>query len=135
MMFGTRSLVPDPKYRMTRQWPLPRDQVEVFDAFFDDRRKAGHARESFSPHPSSIYYVKKATGGWRIVHAFDKMNYAIIPAQMPNFGKDMVLNYMSGSIVFSVIDRTDGFYQILMRPSDIPLTAVSTPMVCYGSGW
>ncbi|CAI5705846.1 unnamed protein product [Peronospora effusa] len=34
---------------------------------------------------------------------------------------------MSGSVIFSSIDLTDGFYQILMRPSDIPLTAVSTP--------
>ncbi|KAE8894531.1 hypothetical protein PF007_g3624 [Phytophthora fragariae] len=34
---------------------------------------------------------------------------------------------MSGSIIYSAIDLTDGFYQILMRESDIPLTAVSTP--------
>ena len=39
----------------------------------------------------------------------------------------MVLNSMSGSVIFSAIDLTDGFYQILMRQSDIPLTAVSTP--------
>ena len=39
----------------------------------------------------------------------------------------MVLNAMSGSVIFSAIDLTDGFYQILMRESDIPLTAVSTP--------
>ena len=34
---------------------------------------------------------------------------------------------MSGSVNFSALDLTDGFYQILMRESDIPLTAVSTP--------
>ncbi|GMF42730.1 unnamed protein product [Phytophthora fragariaefolia] len=34
---------------------------------------------------------------------------------------------MSGSVIFSEIDLTDGFYQILMSESDIPLTAVSTP--------
>ena len=39
----------------------------------------------------------------------------------------MVLNIMPGSVIFSVIDLTDSFYQILMRPSDIPLTAVITP--------
>ncbi|KAE9288115.1 hypothetical protein PF008_g26227 [Phytophthora fragariae] len=39
----------------------------------------------------------------------------------------MVLDSMSGSVIYSVIDLTDGFYQILMRESDIPLTAVSTP--------
>jgi hypothetical protein len=34
---------------------------------------------------------------------------------------------MGGSTVFSALDLMDGFYQILMRQEDIPLTAVSTP--------
>src|SRR6218665_3423951 len=34
---------------------------------------------------------------------------------------------MQGSEIFSTIDLMDGFDQILMRESDIPLTAVSTP--------
>ncbi|GMF28222.1 unnamed protein product [Phytophthora fragariaefolia] len=71
--------------------------------------------------------LKKATGGWRVVHAFNKLNDATIPAQTPIHRKDMVLDTMSGSFIYSVIDLTDGFYQILMRESDIPLTAVSPP--------
>ncbi|OWY98583.1 reverse transcriptase, partial [Phytophthora megakarya] len=35
-------LVPGSKYCATRQWPLPRDQVEAIDAFFESRRQAGH---------------------------------------------------------------------------------------------
>ncbi|KAG3120304.1 hypothetical protein PI125_g1221 [Phytophthora idaei] len=34
---------------------------------------------------------------------------------------------MCGSIKYSTIDLMDGFYQILMREDDVPLTAVSTP--------
>ncbi|POM62500.1 polymerase [Phytophthora palmivora] len=34
---------------------------------------------------------------------------------------------MSGWTVYSALDLVDGYYQILMRESDIPLTAVSTP--------
>ncbi|KAE9349451.1 hypothetical protein PR003_g5887 [Phytophthora rubi] len=71
--------------------------------------------------------VKKATGGWRIVHAFNKLIDATIPAQTPIPRKDMVLDTMSGSVIYSEIDLTDGFYQILMRESGIPLTAVSIP--------
>ncbi|GMF36232.1 unnamed protein product [Phytophthora fragariaefolia] len=120
-------LVPGSKYCVTRQWPLPRDQVQAIDDFFEGRRKAGHVRESTSPHSSLKFCVKKATGGWRIVHAFNKLNDATIPAQTPIPHKDMVLDTMSGSVIFSAIDLTDGFYQVLMTESDIPLTAVSTP--------
>ncbi|KAE9012312.1 hypothetical protein PR003_g16559 [Phytophthora rubi] len=80
-----------------------------------------------SPHSSPTFCVKKATGGWRIVHAFNKLNDATIPAQTLVPRKDMVLDSMSGSVIYSAIDLTDGFYQILLRESDIPLTAVSTP--------
>ncbi|POM65123.1 Retrovirus Polyprotein, partial [Phytophthora palmivora] len=60
------------------------------------------------------------------VHAFNKLNDATIPAQTPIPSKEMVLDPMSGSVVFSAIDLTDGFYQMLMRESDIPLATVST---------
>ncbi|ETV91542.1 hypothetical protein H310_13924 [Aphanomyces invadans] len=35
-------LVPGTKYCVTRQWPLPRDQVDAIDAFFVARKAAGH---------------------------------------------------------------------------------------------
>ncbi|GMF27419.1 unnamed protein product [Phytophthora fragariaefolia] len=120
-------LVPGAKYCVTRQWPLPRDQVEAIDAFFESRRQAGHVRESLSPHSSPTFCVKKATGRWTIVHAFNKLNEATIPAQTPIPRKDMVQDTMSGSTKYSAVDLMDGFYQILMREDDAPLTAVSTP--------
>ena len=120
-------IVPGTKYCIIRQWPLPKEQVEVIDKFFEQRAKAGHVRESKSPHCSPTFCVKKATGGWRIVHAFNKLNDATIPAQTPVPRKDMIIDSMVGSTVFSAIDLKDGFYQIRMRESDVPLTAVSTP--------
>ena len=39
----------------------------------------------------------------------------------------MVLISMSKSFIFSAIDPNDGFYQMLMRSDDIPLTPVSIP--------
>jgi len=120
-------LKPGTKWCVTRQWPLPREQVEAIDAFFAARHKAGHVRESTSPHSSPTFCVKKATGGWRIVHAFNKLNDATIPAQTPIPRKDDIIRGMAGSSIFSTLDLRDGFYQILMRLSDIPLTAVSTP--------
>ncbi|GMF26686.1 unnamed protein product [Phytophthora lilii] len=69
-------LAPGSKHCVIRQWPLPRDQVQAIDDFIEGRRKAGNVRESISPHSSPTFCVKKATGGWRIVHAFNKLNDA-----------------------------------------------------------
>ncbi|KAG3092187.1 hypothetical protein PC121_g3624 [Phytophthora cactorum] len=120
-------LTPGAKYCITRQWPFPRDQTEAIDAFFESHRRAGHVRESVSPHSSPTFCVKKATGGWRTVHAFNKLNDATIPAQTPIPRKDMALDTMFGSTQYSAIDLMNGFYQILIREDDVPLTAVSTP--------
>ncbi|KAG2882847.1 hypothetical protein PC117_g26151 [Phytophthora cactorum] len=95
-------LVPGTKYCVTRQWPLPRDQVKAIDDFFESRRQAG-------------------------VHGYNKLNDATIPAQTPIPRKDVIIDSMAKSTIYSALDLRDGFYQILMRESDIPLTAVSTP--------
>ena len=127
---GTRheiELRPGSKYCVMKQWPLPREQVVAIDKFFADRLAAGHVRESTSPHSSPTFCVRKATGGWRIVHAFNKLNAATVPAQTPIPRKDVIIDGMSKSTIFSSMDLMDGFYQILMRERDIPFTAVSTP--------
>ncbi|KAG3232173.1 hypothetical protein PI124_g22739 [Phytophthora idaei] len=120
-------LVPGSKYCMTRQWPLPRDQAKAIDDFFESRRQAGQVRESKSPHSAPTFCVKKPQGGWRIVHAYNKLNDATIPAQTPIPRKDVIIDSMAKSTIYSALDLRDGFYQILMRESDIALTAVSTP--------
>ncbi|NJI21331.1 RNA-directed DNA polymerase, partial [Aeromonas veronii] len=117
-------LVPGTKYCVTRQWPLPREQVKAIDDFFESRRKAGQVRESKSPHSAPTFCVKKPQGGWRIVHAYNKLNDATVPAQTPIPRKHVIIASMTGSTVYSALDLRDGFYQILMRESDTPLTAV-----------
>ncbi|KAG2935564.1 hypothetical protein PC129_g7375 [Phytophthora cactorum] len=120
-------LVPGTKYCVTRQWPLPPDQVKAIDDFFGSRRQAGQVRESKSPHSAPTFCVKKPQGGWRIVHAYNKLNDATIPAQTPIPRKDLIIDLMARSTIYSALDLRDGFYQILMRERDITLTAVSTP--------
>ena len=120
-------LEPGTKYCVTRQWPLPKEQVDYIDEFFAKRAKAGQVRESKSPHCSPTFCVRKATGGWRVVHAYNKLNAATIPAQTPIPRKDVLLNSMAKSTIFSSMDLMDGYYQVLMRETDVSMTAVSTP--------
>jgi len=120
-------LVPGTNKCTTRQWPLPKEQVDVIDAFFAAKHAAGMVRESKSPHSSPTFCVRKPNGKWRMVHAFNKLNAVTIPASTPIPRKDVLQNNMAGCTVFSALDMVDGYYQLLMRESDIPLTAVSTP--------
>ncbi|GMF64333.1 unnamed protein product [Phytophthora fragariaefolia] len=103
------------------------EQVKAIDDFFESRRKAGQVRESKSPHSAPTLCAKKAQGGWRIVHAYNKLNDATVPAQTPIPRKNVIIDSVALSTIFSALDLRGGFYQILMCESDIPLTAVSTP--------
>ncbi|KAG3108218.1 hypothetical protein PI124_g12452 [Phytophthora idaei] len=120
-------LVPGTKYCVTRQWPLPKELCDVIDAFFRGKHEAGLVRESKSPHSTPTFCVRKPDGKWRIAHAFNKLNAAIIPAQTPIPRKDVLQNNMVGCTLYSALDLVDGYYQLLMRACDVPLTAVSTP--------
>ncbi|CAI5702336.1 unnamed protein product [Peronospora effusa] len=46
---------------------------------------------------------------------------------MPIPRKDVLLNSMGKSTIFSALDLKDGYYQVLMRDTDVAKTAVSTP--------
>ncbi|GMF33642.1 unnamed protein product [Phytophthora fragariaefolia] len=116
-------LVPGTKYCTTRQWPLSKEQVDVIDAFIAAKHAAGMVRESKSPHWSPTFSVRKPNGKWRMVHAFNKLNAATISASTPIPQKDVLQNNMAGCTVFSALDMVDGYYQLLMRESDIPVTA------------
>ncbi|GMF63326.1 unnamed protein product [Phytophthora fragariaefolia] len=63
------NLVPGTKYCVTRQWPLPREQCDVIDAFFRVKHEAGLVRESKSAHSTPTFCVRKPNDKWRIVQA------------------------------------------------------------------
>ncbi|KAG3071278.1 hypothetical protein PC121_g9297 [Phytophthora cactorum] len=93
-------------------------------------------RESKSTHSTPTFCVRKPNGKWRLVHAYNKLNNATVPAQTPPAQtpiprKDVLLNSMAGCELYSTLDLVDGYYQILMRESDIPLTALFRPLRAY----
>ena len=60
------------------------------------------------------------------MHAFNKLDAATVPARTPIPRKDVIIDAMSKSTIFSSTDLMDGFYHILMRELDIAYTALST---------
>ena len=64
-------LEPGTKYCNTRQWPLPKEQVDAIDALFAANHAVGMVQESKSPHSSPAFCVRKSNRKWRMVHAFN----------------------------------------------------------------
>ncbi|KAG2862414.1 hypothetical protein PC119_g5854 [Phytophthora cactorum] len=62
----------------------------------DAKHEEGLVRESKSPHSTPTFCVRKPNGKWRIVHAFNELNAATIPAQTPIPRKDVLQNNMVG---------------------------------------
>ncbi|KAG2895375.1 hypothetical protein PC117_g23273 [Phytophthora cactorum] len=114
-------LVPGAKYCVTRQWPLPKEQCDVIDAFFRAKHEAGLVRKRKSQHSTPTFCVRKLNGKWCIVHAFNKLNAATIPAQTPIPRKDVLQNNMVGCALGEHSER-----DALVVAGDAP-GAVETP--------
>ncbi|POM75022.1 Pol protein [Phytophthora palmivora] len=69
------------------------------NAFFAEKAKSGMVRESKPPPSTPTFCVRKPNGKWRLVHAYNKLNNATIPAQTSIPRKDVLLNNMSGCML------------------------------------
>ena len=78
-------------------------------------------RESKSPYSTPTFCVKKPNGKWRIVHDYNNLNAATIPAQTLIHRKDVLQNNMVDCTTYSALDLVDGYYQLLMQASNIRL--------------
>ena len=97
-------LVPGTKYCVTQQLPLPKKQCDVIDECSSAKHAEELVRESKSPHSTPTFRVKKRNGKCRIVHAYNKLNAATIPAQTPIPRKDVLQNTMAGCTMYSALD-------------------------------
>ena len=79
-------------------------------SFFCAKHETGMVRESKSPHSTPTFCVKKPNGKWRIVHAYNKLNAATIPAQTPIPLKDVLQHNMVGCTMYSALDLVYGYY-------------------------
>ncbi|POM67483.1 RNA-directed DNA polymerase, partial [Phytophthora palmivora] len=120
----------DPVYPLIKEFSyvaVASTSRAVRDTFFAEKAKSSKVREAKSPHSTPTFCVRKPDGKWRLVHVYNKLNNATVPAQTSIPRKDVLLDNVSGCTLYSALDLVDGYYQILMRESDIPLTAMSTP--------
>ena len=73
----------------------------------------GTVRESKAPQSTPTFCFREPNGWWRIVHAYNKLDAAAIPAQTPIPRKCVLQNNMAGCTMYSALELVDGYYQLL----------------------
>ena len=83
----------------------------------------------FSSHSwwGPFHMVPKPDGTWRPCEDFHGLNITMVPDRYPLLAVFDFSARISGSKFFSKLDLQKGYFQIPMRPADIPKTTIITP--------
>lgn len=117
----------------SRLYACPRKYRESFKTLIEQHLEAGRIRPSSSSFASPCFIIPKADPNvlphW--VNDFQQLNAITVSDNHPLPQTDDILNDCAKGRVWSTIDMTNSFFQTLMHPDDIHLTAVNTPFGLY----
>ena len=115
----------------TQQFRLPQDQLQYIKEHVASWLKAGLIERTKSPYNSPIFCVPKKTVDAegkhliRVVLDYRLLNSKTLPDKYSIRTIDQCIDEvgLAGSTIFSCIDLTNGFWQMLLREQDRPPTA------------
>lgn len=102
---------------------VPLAYAEEEKKAIEDLLKKGVIRESTSPWASPIVLVRKKSGAIRPCVDYRKVNALVKPDGFPLPRVQDCLDAVAGSSLFSNLDLTSGYFQIPLKPEDIPKSA------------
>jgi hypothetical protein len=106
---------------------------EAFKTLIEQHLEAGRIRPSSSSFASPCFIIPKADPKvlphW--VNDFRQLNAITVPDNHLLPCTDVILNDCTKGRVWSTFDMTNSFFQTLMHPDDVHLTAVNTPFGLY----
>ena len=116
-----------------RTYPCPQKYREVFKTLISQHLEAGRIRPSSLAYASPCFIIPKAdpTVLPRWVNDYHQLNDITVPDNHPLPWTDDILNDCAKGKIWSMIDMTNSFFQMLMHPDDIHLTVVSMPFGLY----
>ncbi|MGL6005418.1 reverse transcriptase domain-containing protein, partial [Aeromonas sobria] len=114
---------PEPVY--VKQFRIPEAHREAIENQVKEWLKLGIVQPSRSRYNSPIFVVTKKDGGIRLVQDFRALNANtyIDKYSMRDVQECITEIGRAGSTIFSTIDLTSGFWQMVLKPQSRPLTA------------
>ena len=97
----------------------------------EEQLRKGFIRPSASPWGSPVLFVAKRDGTIRLCIDYRSLNEVTIKNKYPLPKIEDLFDQLSGAKVFSKIDLRSGYYQLKIRPQDIPKTAFVTRYGLY----
>ena len=97
----------------------------------DEQLRKGFIRPSASPWGSPVLFVSKKDGTIRLCVDYRSLNKVTIKNKYPLPKIEDLFDQLNGAKVFSKIDLRSGYYQLKIRPEDIPKTAFVTRYGLY----
>ncbi|THG93879.1 hypothetical protein EW026_g7472 [Hermanssonia centrifuga] len=116
-----------------RQYECPKKYREAWKTLLQQHLDAGRIRPSCSPYASPAFLIPKhdTTVLPRWVNDYRMLNANTVPDVHPLPSIAEILSDCGKGQFFAKIDMTNSFFQTLVHPDDIPLTAVTTPFGLY----
>ena len=107
---------------------LSRPHMDELQRQIEDLLHRKVIEPSKSPYGAPVFFVKKADGSLRLVCDWRQLNRITIKnkACLPNI--EDLFDTVLGTQYFSKLDLMSGYHQVRVKESDIPKTAVNTPL-------
>ncbi|KAL4278717.1 hypothetical protein GQ457_03G025020 [Hibiscus cannabinus] len=120
------SLIPGAQPVNLRPYRFPFSQKSEVEKQIGEMLAASIIQNSKSPFASPCLLVKKKDGTWRLCVDYRQLNSFTIKNKYPIPVVDDLLDELSGAKYYSKLDLRSGYWQIRIRPEDVPKTAFRT---------
>ena len=114
-----------------KSYRLSRPEMEELKRQVQSLLAKGYIQPSSSPYGHPVLFIKKATGGLRMCIDCRALNQQTQKNRLSLPRIDDLFDQLQIAKYFSSIDLQSAYYQVRLKPKDIPKTAFTTPMGLY----